>query len=59
MLMLIIIVNKNKFSCYTIFRLIQSAWPDVGDPVITKEGVGIALTDLTPPHVCVCPKTGP
>ena len=42
-----------------MFRLIQSAWPDVGDPVITKEGVGIALTDLAPPHFCVCPKTGP
>jgi hypothetical protein len=24
-----------------------------------RRGVGIPLTGLTPPHVCVCPKSGP
>jgi hypothetical protein len=28
----------------------------VGDPIIQRGGLGILLTDLTPPHFCAYPK---
>ena len=31
----------------------------VGDPVISRGGVGFPLTGLTLPHFCVSPKPGP
>ena len=28
-------------------------------PQLSKGGMGILLTSLTPPYICACPKAGP